>query len=91
MKPHVAYIEDETGRDTDQVAAYIHEASEKSVNYILGLPIDKDQRMTDEARSEWVWLRLQDGTLALATFPQADAYSAVEVDAQFPQTRSNKQ
>ena len=79
--PHVLYIEDENGRDTEQVCAYIHPASAKSVRTVL----DAEENAEDgNGRSEYVWVRLQDGTLILGVFPQGDTYLAVERDAVYP-------
>lgn len=37
-----------------------------------------------DGRSEWVWLRLRDGTLALATFPQGDTYMEISETGKAP-------
>ncbi len=79
IEAHVIYIEDEAGRDTDQVCAFVHPASQDSVNFVLAQPTGGS-----DGRSEWLWVRLQDGTLVLGVFPQGDTYETVEGDAEFP-------
>lgn len=37
-----------------------------------------------DGRSEWLWLRLANGALMLATFPRGDAYFATEADEARP-------
>lgn len=78
MRPHVISIQDSSGRDTKQVCAFVHPASELSVAHVLGQQVD------DDGRSEWVWVRLQDGTLILGVLPMGSTYESVEGDATFP-------
>jgi len=47
--------------------AYTYPAKNKDVRYVHG-----------HAETEWVWLRLANGDLCLATFPQEEAYLALE-------------
>jgi len=56
--------------------AWFHPASDESVALVLGKDPDDD-----DGRSEWVWVRLENGDLLLGTFPQGEAYFEVEVDA----------
>lgn len=86
MKAHITYIEDETGADTDKVLAYIHPASQDSVNYVLA----QSTKDKSNGRSQWVWVRLQNGDLCLAVFPYGDTYLALEADAQYPHKNKKK-
>lgn len=79
IEPKVVYVEDDNGRKTDQVLAYIHNASEESVKLVLA-ETDED----DDGRSQWMWVRLQNGDLILGVFPQGDTYCSCEVDAATP-------
>lgn len=55
--------------------AYHYPASDMEVEHTLAL----DPSLPDgETRSEWVWLRLANGDLCLATFPQDEGYIALE-------------
>lgn len=67
--------------------ATVHEASPQMVEYVLGLPMEPENGTADYGRSNWVWVRLQNGDLFLGTFPQGDDYFAVEEDAAFPNTK----
>ena len=70
--------DEETGNDTDTVIATIRTASADSVSTVLA----QDAGDID-GRSEWVWIRLQDGSLILGVFPRGDTYFSVEEDAAF--------
>ena len=48
-------------------------APQEAADYILKQPVD-----TGDGRSHWVWIRLPDGDLVLATYPQGDTYFATE-------------
>ncbi len=52
---------------------YIENAPEEAVKFVLGA----DQESND-GRSQWVWVRLQNGDLVLAVFPQGDTYFHTE-------------
>lgn len=57
--------------------AYMCPAAPEAVSYLLALPISTPSRDT---RSEWLWIRLADGTLILGFFPQGDeGYFGTEV------------
>jgi len=47
----------------------VQTAPPDAVNYVLG---------NDVVRSQWVWIRLPDGDLVLAVYPQGDAYFSTE-------------
>jgi hypothetical protein len=68
-------VEDNDGKEI----AFIHPASDESVSLVINASID-----SGDGRSDWVWVRLTDGTLVLGVFPQGDTYFAVEEDAVFP-------
>lgn len=52
--------------------ARVKPAAPEDVAHVLAQPTD-----SGEGRSEWVWLRLRDGTLALATFPEGDTFEEI--------------
>ena len=76
----VAWVDDK-GRGTEWPIAWVFPASRDSVDYVLAQSSDPDD---DDGRSNWCWIRLQNGDLILGVYPQGDTYSAVEVDAEFP-------
>lgn len=78
---HAVFIDDDAGNDTEQVCAYVHRASDESVMHVMAQPVNPADF---NGRSEWLWVRLQDGTLILGVFPQGDTYFAVERDAEYP-------
>ena len=56
--------------------AWCHPASVGSIDLVLGKsPAD------DDGRSEWLWIRLENGDLILGCFPQGETYFEVEEDA----------
>lgn len=59
----------EKDREADFYIAYASPASEEAVRDLLSMP-----PIGNDNRSPWVWLRLQNGDLVLATFPQGDTY-----------------
>lgn len=61
------HTEDEDGNPDKQIGWYTS-AKPEDVIRLLGSP------ESDEGRSEWSWLRLQDGTLMLVIFPQGETY-----------------
>lgn len=56
-------------RDGDPIA-WVHPATEEAVQTVLNAPEN-----TGDGRSNWVWVRLHDGTLVLGVFPQGNTYS----------------
>ena len=76
--PKYIYASDEKGHPTDQVICHIHDASRASVDLVLSQDVD-----AEDGRSQWLWVRLQNGDLILGCFPMADTYMAVEDDASF--------
>jgi hypothetical protein len=58
--------------------ATVHPASEQYATQVLEAEIDND------GRSEWLWLRLTDGTLMLGVFPRGETYMAMEPDSAYP-------
>lgn len=69
MEAHTIFIEDETGTPTKVETGWITPAKQEDVDYVLA----QDPESPD-GRSSWVWVRLQNGDLMLATFPQGDTY-----------------
>lgn len=55
--------------------AHSYPAADEDVRYVLNL----DPNLSDgETRTEWLWLRLANGDLCLATFPQDEGYMSLE-------------
>ncbi|MGE5510373.1 MAG: hypothetical protein ACM31O_03865 [Bacteroidota bacterium] len=80
LQAHEIYdVDDDTGAVRDRVIARVHPASDSSVMEVLRA--DQD---SEDGRSQWMWLRLSDGTLMLGIFPQGDTYFACETDARYP-------
>ena len=52
---------------------YCEVAPQEGVDYVLKQPTD-----TGEGKSIWLWIRLPDGDLVLATYPQGDTYEQTE-------------
>lgn len=59
--------------------AYTTKADPADVAHVLAQPTTGH-----DGRSDWVWLRLRDGTLALATFPQGDTYMTISDNGKAP-------
>lgn len=80
MKPHriEATDDDVAAVAENRTLAYVHVASQESVEHVLAQPPhDAD------GRSGWVWLRLPNGDLILGVFPRGDTYFNVEGDAEW--------
>lgn len=85
--PHIIYAQDpETGSDTDLPLAYIAPANPEAARKVL------DAKEGDShGRSEYVWVRLQNGDLILGVFPRGDTYlEASDGDALFLEERCRK-
>ena len=50
----------------------------EAVEYMLKQKINLHQENDFDGRSHWVWIRLPDGDLVLAFYPQGDAYFSTE-------------
>lgn len=70
LEPH-AIVDDATdAADCDlQTLAWVYPATEEAVHVVTTAPVN-----SGDGRSDWVWLRLRDGTLILGMFPQGDTY-----------------
>lgn len=77
VKAHITYDD----HDSTRAIAYIHPASQESVDSVLEASKDDP-----DGRSNWVWLRLPNDDLILGIFPQGDTYLACELDAQYPRS-----
>lgn len=55
---------------------WVQDAPSEAVDYILSQPTETDQQ--HDGRSRWVWIRLPNGDLALACYPQGDTYFHTE-------------
>lgn len=76
VKPHEIYKIDDNGTPIEaELLATIMPAPRESVDLVLSQSEDEL-----DGRSNWVWVRLQDGTLILGVFPQGDTYFATEKD-----------
>lgn len=56
---------------------------QRAAPYVAQMVIDADTR-TGDGRSEWFWVRMANGDLMLATFPQGETYMATEADEDRP-------
>lgn len=76
MNKNVTYIyrENKHGKITKKVCALKQEASPDVAQMVLSKPVDND------GRSEFFWLRLQNGDLVLGVYPRGDTYCATEHD-----------
>lgn len=61
----------------DRVIGYVWPADRDCVDYVLAQPSDHEQY---DGRSNWCWIRLRDGSLVLATYPQGDTYITMDDD-----------
>lgn len=51
-------------------------ATQEAVDYVLKQPIETETNR--DGRSCWLWIRLPDGDLVLACYPQGDTYFSTE-------------
>jgi hypothetical protein len=65
----------EQGDEWPVTLAYIHPAGDAAVSLVLAADIE-----SEDGRSEWVWIRFENGDLALGVFPQGDTYDAIEAE-----------
>jgi hypothetical protein len=70
VKPHQITLD--WDKSTDHLA-YVYPASEQAVARVLNASPE-----SSNGRSEWVFMRLADGTLILGVFPQGDTYTELE-------------
>lgn len=70
-------IDPETGAERDETIAYLQPASDEAVSELLAADPELDDGFT---RSQWLWVRLQNGDLILGFFPQDDGYFAHEAE-----------
>ena len=61
------------GNNTGQCIAYIADASAQAAADIIAA-----DEGDENGRSQWLWVRLDNGDLLLATYPQGDTYFAHE-------------
>jgi len=76
VNAHTLYVTDESGADTEQVLAEVKPAPQALVDKVLAAPTTGH-----DGRSEWVFVRLQNGDLILGVFPQGDTYCECEGEA----------
>jgi len=62
----------------DKTILHVHPASEEAVKTVLAQSADGM-----DGRSNWIWIRLENGDLILGCYPQGETYMAVEEDAVF--------
>ncbi len=72
MEQHIVYITNENGSPTEGILAEVAPASQELVDLVLSKPVE------DEGRSQFVWVRLQNGDLILGVYPQGDTYFEIE-------------
>jgi hypothetical protein len=65
ISEHTLYIDDDD--EGGQFLAQVKPASEQAVEQMLDVP-------QGHGRSNWVWVRLQNGDLLLGFFPQQEMY-----------------
>jgi hypothetical protein len=51
----------------------VQDAPKEAVDIVINATLE-----TNDGRSQWVWIRLPDGDLVLAVYPQGDTYFATE-------------
>lgn len=51
----------------------VQDAPDEAVDIVVNATLE-----TNDGRSQWVWIRLPDGDLVLAVYPQGDTYFATE-------------
>jgi len=85
LKSHTVYRESDRGHVTNELLAYIYPASSESVKTVMEANPD-----SPDGRSQYVWIRLQNGDLILGVYPQGDTYFAVEEDAQYSEKPENE-
>lgn len=68
----ILYTEDASGKDTEQVLAYINDAAPEDVMFVLDTAVGDG-----DGRTQWKWIRLQNGDLILGCFPSGETYEAV--------------
>lgn len=82
MEGHFIHDDEITVEGSDSLylpLARVKPADPQDVAHVLA------QSTTDgEGRSEWAWLRLRDGTLALATFPQGGTFEEISQAGKAP-------
>ncbi len=71
--------------DSDEIPAgaklaCITPAAAVDVDYVLNAPTNNPF----EGRSDWVWIRFADGTLALGLFPRGETYLAISEPGKAP-------
>lgn len=80
----VMMIDDETGADTDVVICTTAPADVNVARWVLEQGINTHDAAATEGRSPFLWVRLQNGDLLLAVYPQAEVYEATETDPNRP-------
>lgn len=78
MKPTQPHEITDTENPTLTIAT-VHPATASYITKVL-----KAEEGHVDGRSEWLWLRLSDGTLMLGLFPRGDTYLECEIDASYP-------
>lgn len=69
------FDDDDEGSPGERVIGVMRPASPESVEAVLSA--DEND---DDGRSQFFWLRLSNGDLVLATFPQGETYMKTERD-----------
>lgn len=69
IKAHTLMVLDDSGADTGTVLAQVKPAKKADVKRVL-----KQSTKGGDGRSNWVWVRLQNGDLILGVYPQGATY-----------------
>lgn len=67
------FVIDDSGADTEQLLAHVEPAKDEDVRCVLAC-----DEYDFNGRSNWVWVRLQNGELILGCYPQGDTYTKFE-------------
>ena len=70
---HTRMVQDDNGYDTKQLLCEATPAKQEDVDFVL-----RQNEDSDDGRSNWMWIRLQNGDLILGVYPQGGTYKALE-------------
>ena len=76
------YAEDESGNPTEQMIAIVATADPVIAQKVLDAHVDQGNEFN--GRSEFKWIRLQNGDLILGVYPRGDTYFETEIDPNRP-------
>lgn len=76
MQTHKEHKEWVPGDPNNAIGYWQEPAPNEAVLHVLSQPVETEDN--HDGRSKWLWLRLPDGDLVLACYPQGDTYFATE-------------